>query len=114
MMQRACQELYIICFMATEGSASTVAAAIGAAALLAIVPLASPLVQIWLLARKSKEDIEATVRVKEPLQACTVLNSSGLGELLQANAWLAPLLQTIASCLRYCLADHFPITSTGL
>ena len=57
---------------ATEGSGPTAAAAIGAAALLAIVPLASPLVQIWLLARKSKDDIEDTVRVKEPLQACAV------------------------------------------
>ena len=65
----------MMCPLAAEGSGATAAAAIGAAALLAVVPLASPLVQIWLLARKSKEDIENTVRVKEPLQACAAVNS---------------------------------------
>lgn len=40
----------------------------GAAALLTTAPLLGPLAQIWLLARKSKEEIEETVRVKEPLQ----------------------------------------------
>jgi hypothetical protein len=51
-----------------EGSGPAAAALVGAAALLATVPLLSPLVQIWLLARKSKEEIEDIVRVKEPLQ----------------------------------------------
>ncbi len=51
-----------------EGSSGLAAAAVGASALLAAAPLFSPLVQIWLLARKSKDDIENTVRVKAPLQ----------------------------------------------
>ena len=90
-MKRACQEIDMMCYLATEGSGPTAAAAIGAAALLAVVPLASPLVQIWLLARKSKEEIEATVRVKEPLQACTVLNCVEFlipREIQQGSTWL--------------------------
>ena len=60
-----------------EGSSGVAAAAVGAAALLAAAPLFSPLVQIWLLAQKSKDEIEDTVRVKAPLQvpclSCTVI-----------------------------------------
>ncbi len=40
-------------------------------AALAALPLVSPLVQIWLLAQKSKEEIEDIVRMKEPLQVCS-------------------------------------------
>lgn len=35
---------------------------------LAALPLVSPLVQIWLLAQKAKEEIEDIVCMKEPLQ----------------------------------------------
>lgn len=58
----------MICFSGAEGSSGVAAAAVGAAAILAAAPLFSPLVQIWLLARKSKEEIEDTVRIKAPLQ----------------------------------------------
>ena len=88
----------MICSLATEGSGPTAAAALGAAALLAVVPLASPLVQIWLLAQKSKDDIEDTVRVKEPLQACSVVVC-----LLFMNARRCTARKHMA---RTALADH--------
>ena len=59
-----------------EGSGGFAAAAVGAAALLAAAPLFSPLVQIWLLAQKSKDEIEDTVRVKSPLQARSVMEGA--------------------------------------
>jgi hypothetical protein len=51
-----------------EGSELLAAGGVAAAAVLAAFPLVSPLVQIWLLAQKSKEEIEDIVRLKEPLQ----------------------------------------------
>ena len=74
------------CMLLAEGSGPMAAAAVGAAALLATVPLMSPLVQIWLLARKSKEEIEDTVRVKEPLQVCCWLECSSSGHYAQSNS----------------------------
>ena len=63
----------MIFFSGAEGSSGVAAAAVGAAALLAAAPLFSPLVQIWLLARKPKEEIEETVRVKAPLQVSSYI-----------------------------------------
>ena len=63
----------MICFSGAEGSSGVAAAAVGAAAIFAAAPLFSPLVQIWVLARKSKEEIEETVRVKAPLQVSSCI-----------------------------------------
>ncbi|CAL5220498.1 g2527 [Coccomyxa viridis] len=78
-----------------EGSSGLAAAAVGASALLAAAPLFSPLVQIWLLARKSKDDIENTVRVKAPLQADLERPVELWGEdaLLQWPGARRPLIQ---------------------
>ncbi|CAL8464277.1 g3812 [Coccomyxa elongata] len=51
-----------------EGTEALAAGGVAAVAALAALPLVSPLVQIWLLAQKSKEEIEDIVRMKEPLQ----------------------------------------------
>lgn len=56
----------------SEGSEALAAGAVTATALLAAFPIVSPLVQIWLLAQKSKEEIEDIVRLKEPLQVSLV------------------------------------------
>lgn len=51
-----------------EGTEALAAGGVAATALLAAFPIVSPLVQIWLLAQKPKEEIEDIVRMKEPLQ----------------------------------------------
>lgn len=53
---------------AADGSQLAAAGTVAAAAVAAVSPIASPLVQIWLLAQKSEEDIEDIVHLKEPLQ----------------------------------------------
>ncbi len=56
----------------SEGSEALAAGAVTATSLLAAFPIVSPLVQIWLLAQKSKEEIEDIVRLNEPLQVSLV------------------------------------------
>ena len=58
-----------------EGTEALAAGGVAATALLAAFPIVSPLVQIWLLAQKPKEEIEDIVRMKEPLQV--LLSSFG-------------------------------------
>lgn len=55
-------------FGCAEGTEALAAGGVATVAALAALPLVSPLVQIWLLAQKSKEEIEDIVRMKEPLQ----------------------------------------------
>lgn len=51
-----------------EGTEAIAAGGVATLAALAALPLVSPLVQIWLLAEKSKQEIEDIVRMMEPLQ----------------------------------------------
>lgn len=52
----------------TEGSEPLAVGSVAAASALAILPFLGPLLEIYLFSRKSPEDIENSVRIKEPLQ----------------------------------------------
>lgn len=51
-----------------EGSEALAGGAVAALAAATVLPVVSPLAQIWLLGRKSEEEIEDTVRLQEPVQ----------------------------------------------
>ncbi len=54
--------------MHAEGSEALAGGAVAALAAATLLPLVSPLGQIWLLGRKSEEEIEDTVRLQVPVQ----------------------------------------------
>lgn len=60
------------CLGPAEGAEPIAGGAVAAVAALTLLPLVNPLAQIWLLGQKSKEGIEANVRLSEPLQVCVL------------------------------------------
>ena len=77
------------------GSEPYVVGTVASAAALATLPFLVPLLEIYLFARKSPEDIEKTVQINESLQVS--LRAHNVGEFL--NQFL--MLRTVSNVSRY-------------